>query len=62
MLRQNGRRMYVVDAIDGRDTFFEMDGAPTGRRLEVTQATAAAGRAFIRDRVDAIAELYQYRQ
>ena len=59
-LRQNGRRMYVVDAVDGRDSLFELDGAALGRHLEVTQATAAAGRAFIRERVDAIAEMYQY--
>ena len=62
-LRQNGRRMYVIDAVDGRDDLFEMDGAASvpGRQLEVTRETAAAGRGFIREGVDAIAELYRYR-
>src|SRR5262249_40223736 len=62
-LRQNGRRMFVVDAVDGRDELFEMDGAASvpGRRLEVTRETATAGREFIREGVDAIAELYRYR-
>ena len=62
-LRQNGRRMYVVDAVDGRDYLFEMEGAAAspGRQLEVTRETATEGRAFIRDGVDAIAALYRYR-
>jgi len=62
-LRQNGRRMYVVDAVDGRDYLFEMDGGATGvpgRELEVTRATATAGREFIRAQVDALAEMYRY--
>jgi hypothetical protein len=61
-LRQNGRRMYVVDAVDGRDDLFEMDGASgmPGRQLEVTRETAMAGREFIRESIDAIAGLYRF--
>lgn len=62
MLRQNGRRLYVVDAVDGRDDLFEMDDAvdAPGRRLELTRAAAAAGRAAIRGQIDAIASMYGY--
>jgi len=62
-LQQNGRRMYVVDAVDGRDYLFEMEGAAAtpGRQLEVTRATAETGRQFIRAGVDAIAALYRYK-
>jgi hypothetical protein len=56
--------MYVVDAVDGRDCLFEMEGAASapGRQLEVTQATARSGRAFIREHVDRIADLYHYKR
>ncbi|HYM23011.1 MAG TPA: sulfatase-like hydrolase/transferase [Vicinamibacterales bacterium] len=59
-LARNGRRMYVVDAVDGRDDLFAMDGAAgePGRALDVTPATAAAGRAFIREQIDDLARMY----
>jgi phosphoglycerol transferase MdoB-like AlkP superfamily enzyme len=63
MLAQNGRRMFVVDAVDGRDALFEMNDAPgegLGRQLELTQATSADGRAFIRAQIEALAGMYRY--
>lgn len=62
MLHQNGRRMYVVDAVDGRDYAFDMGATSgvVGSRLEVTPAMVATNHQLIRERLDALAAMYHY--
>ena len=59
MLRDNGRLMYVVDAVDGREYAFDLTRAP-GTRVEVTQSMTNENRRMIREDLTALAALYQY--
>ena len=59
MLRDNGRFMYVVDAVDGREYAFDLTNPP-GTRVEVTQSMTAENRRMIHDQLTALANLYQY--
>jgi arylsulfatase A-like enzyme len=59
MLRDNGRVMYVVDAVDGREYAFDLATAP-GTRVEVTQSMTNENRRMIRENLTALAALYQY--
>ena len=59
MLRDNGRLMYVVDAVDGREYAFNLANAP-GTRVEVTQSMTNENRAMIKEQLAALAELYRY--
>jgi arylsulfatase A-like enzyme len=59
-LRHNGRRLFVVDAIDGRDTAFDIGTTFVGQRLEITQAMIADNRGLIREELTALARRYGY--
>jgi arylsulfatase A-like enzyme len=59
MLRDNGRLMYVVDAVDGREYAFDLANVP-GTRVEVTQSMTNENRRMIREDLTALAALYQY--
>jgi arylsulfatase A-like enzyme len=59
MLRDNGRLMYVVDAVDGREYAFDLTNAP-GTRIEVTQSMTTENRQMIHEQLTALADLYQY--
>jgi arylsulfatase A-like enzyme len=57
MLAQNGRRLHVVDAVDGREFAFDLSGAP--QPTTVTPATSAANRRMIAEQIAALASLYR---
>jgi hypothetical protein len=59
VVRQNGRRMYVVDTIEGREYLQDMSG-PSARSIDVTPAIAAAHRALIRRDIDRLSALYRF--
>ena len=59
MLRDNGRLMYVVDTVDGREYAFDLASVPGGR-IEVTQTMTNENRRMIRDELTALAALYHY--
>jgi membrane-anchored protein YejM (alkaline phosphatase superfamily) len=59
MLRDNGRLMYVVDAVDGREYAFDLATA-SGTRVEVTQSMTNENRRMIQEHLTALASPYQY--
>jgi hypothetical protein len=59
ILRQNGRRMYVVDAVDGRDYAFDLTGS-TGTAA-ITPAMTTMNRQLIDEQLRALGSVYRYR-
>ena len=59
VLRDNGRRLYVADAINSREYAYDMS-EPAARRVGVTQQERSANRAFIREQLDRLARIYQF--
>ena len=60
ILAENGRRLYVADAINARDTVYEIprDGAPSARDPEPGESRRA--HALMREKLKAIGELYRF--
>jgi hypothetical protein len=61
VLRRNGTRMYVVDAVDGSDSAFDLSGDGVGRRLPVTETLSTESRAHIRQHLAVLARENRYR-
>ena len=61
ILRQNGRRMDVVNAVDNEEFAYDMTGGLLGRRMAVTRTTIDATRRAIAGQLDELAALYHYR-
>jgi len=59
-LRQNGRRLFVVDAVDGRDHAFDIGTTFVGERMEMTPAMTAENRELIRQQLMALSLRYHY--
>ena len=59
-VRDNGRRLFVVDAVDGRESAFDTASLPE-QRLEVTRAMTEQNRRIIRRHLDLLASRFQYR-
>ena len=57
VLAQNGRRLHVVDAVDGQEFAFDLSGSP--QPVTVTPATSAANRQIIARQIAALASLYR---
>jgi len=57
-LRQNGRRLYAVDSVDGTEYLFDMTGPPS--KVPVTAATAASNRRVIEQQLNALASTLGY--
>jgi hypothetical protein len=60
-LRDNGRRLFVVDAVEGRESAFDMTRSQ-GERLEVTPAMAEENRRFVRQQLELVAGRFHYRK
>ncbi len=60
-LRDNGRRLFVVDAVEGRESAFDMTRSQ-GERLEVTPAMAEENRRFVRQQLELLAARFHYRK
>ena len=61
MLRDNGSRMYGVDAVDGRDYAFDSSQGLLDRRVGSTPSMADENRRTILDQLSALAATYHYR-
>jgi hypothetical protein len=55
---QNGRRLYVVDTVDGTEYAFDTSALP--HRLVVTPPMIATNRRLIEQQLDALATVYRY--
>jgi phosphoglycerol transferase MdoB-like AlkP superfamily enzyme len=57
-LSENGRRMFVVDAVGSRDDAFDL--GDESRRVTITESMTAANRAFIARQLEALRAAYRY--
>jgi arylsulfatase A-like enzyme len=62
VIRHNGRRLYIADAIEGRDSAYDLAPASGDTRLGMTDAERQADRALIRAQIDDVARWYGYPQ
>jgi arylsulfatase A-like enzyme len=58
-LRDNGRSLYVVDAVDGRDYAYDLGTGLLGHRVDTTQNTMKENRQEILRQLSALAAVYQ---
>jgi hypothetical protein len=58
LLRQNGRRLYIADAIEGRDYLFDITRANRDVRIGLTDAERLSSRTLIREQVTDLAGWY----
>ena len=60
ILRQNGRRMEVVNAVDNEEFAYDVTDGLLGRRIAMTAATIDANRQAIGRQLSELAALYHY--
>jgi arylsulfatase A-like enzyme len=58
LLRENGGRLYIADAVEGRDYLFDLAHAGDDVRIGITDAERLASRALIREQVADLAAWY----
>ncbi len=56
LLRQNGRQMYVVDAVDGTEYAFDLTGRP--RPLSISPAVTSLNRRLIAEQLTELSTVY----
>lgn len=61
VVSQNGRRLYIADAINEREYAYRMNGETLGERVGVVPAERDRDRRFIHDQLTAIAAAYGFR-
>jgi len=59
VLRNNGRSLYVVDTIEGREYLAQMIDLPA-RSVDVTRAAADENRGLIRRDIERLSALYRF--
>jgi arylsulfatase A-like enzyme len=62
LVRHNGRRLYIADAIEGRDAIYDLTPGAGDARLGMTDAERQANRALIREQIADLAQWYGYPQ
>jgi arylsulfatase A-like enzyme len=60
IVRHNGRRLYIADAIEGRDSMYDLAPAAGDARMGMTDAERQTNRAMIREQIDDLARWYGY--
>ncbi len=60
IVRHNGRRLYIADAIEGRDSAYDLSPASGDARIGMTDAERQADRTLIREQIDDVARWYGY--
>ena len=60
LLRRNGRSLYIVDLVNGREFAFDLTAEPLGTRVPVTDDIRRVNQPLIRDQVAALADLYHF--
>jgi hypothetical protein len=58
LVRENGGRLYIADAVDGRDYLFDLSRPGEDVRIGITDAERLASRALIREQVADLAAWY----
>jgi Sulfatase len=61
LVRHNGRRLYIGDAIEGRDAMYDLTPGAGDARLGMTDAERQANRTLIRAQIADLAQWYGYR-
>jgi len=59
-LLDDGRRLYIIDAVSLREYEYEMDGSAAGRSISIRGADREAGQKAVRAAVDEISRVYAY--
>jgi hypothetical protein len=59
VVSENGRNLYIADALNARDFGFDMSGM-SARRIGVTRDERGASRAFIRAQLEELARLHHF--
>ena len=59
-LLDDGRRLYIIDAVSLREYRSEMDGSAAGRSISIRGADREAGQKAVRAAVDEISRVYAY--
>ncbi|MGK2858525.1 MAG: sulfatase-like hydrolase/transferase [Thermoanaerobaculia bacterium] len=60
ILGENGRRLYVADAINYRDTVYEIERDGTGTSRDPDPGESRRAHALLREKVQAIADVYHF--
>ncbi|HXI30355.1 MAG TPA: hypothetical protein VNG89_18080, partial [Vicinamibacterales bacterium] len=61
IVRDNGRRLDVTDAVDGRDAAYDLSEGMLGRPVAQTRAMTEVTRREIRRQLGALAGTWRYR-
>ena len=59
VVRRNGRRVYIVDAIKGDEYAYDRSAAGEWRRVEVSERIRSVGQRLIREHLDAVRRVYR---
>jgi len=60
ILRQNGRRMEVIDAVGGRDAAYDLSTGLLGREVEQTRAMSDESRRAVAQQLGELAAVFHY--
>lgn len=60
ILSDNGRRLFISDAINRKDYYFDLGADPKGTRNQVSPSIQAENRILIRDHITAINHFYNF--
>jgi membrane-anchored protein YejM (alkaline phosphatase superfamily) len=60
ILSQNGDRLYIADAVDGRDYAYDLTKDGPGERLSVTERDRVSNWRLIQEQISQIARQYQF--
>lgn len=59
-LLDDGRSLYIIDAVSLKDYVYQLDGSAAGRAVPVTEANRQAGQSAVRATIDEISRFYAY--
>ena len=60
IVRQNGRRLDVIDAVGGRDAAYDLSNGLLGRQVEETRAMSDESRREVARQLDELASVFHY--
>jgi hypothetical protein len=60
MLRHNGRRLFIANAVEGRDTLHDLSGGGNGRRIALSEGERLLNWNLIREDIGRLAAQYRF--
>ena len=60
-LLDDGRSLYIIDAVSLKDYVYDLDGSAAGRSVPVSEAVRQVGQRAVRATIDEISRFYAYR-